>query len=41
VAMSHSMGVPAQSASTTQEFRAALSAAVAHDGPRLVEAVLA
>jgi len=41
VAMSHSMGVPAQSASTTQEFRTALSAAVAHDGPRLVEAVLA
>ena len=41
VAMSHSMGVPAQSASTTQEFRAALSAAVAHNGPRLVEAVLA
>ena len=41
VAMSHSMGVPAHSASTTQEFRTALSAAVAHDGPRLVEAVLA
>jgi acetolactate synthase-1/2/3 large subunit len=41
VAMSHSMGVPAQSASTTQEFRAALSAAVADNGPRLVEAVLA
>ena len=40
VAMSNSMGVPAQSASTTQEFRAALSAAVAHNGPRLVEAVL-
>ena len=40
VAMSNSMGVPAQSASTTQEFRAALSAAVVHNGPRLVEAVL-
>ena len=40
VAMSNSMGVPAQSASTTQEFRAALSAALAHNGPRLVEAVL-
>ena len=40
VAMSHSMGVPAQSAGTTEEFRAALSSAVAHDGPRLVEAVL-
>ena len=40
VAMSNSMGVPAQSASTTQEFRATLSAAIAHNGPRLVEAVL-
>ena len=40
VAMSNSMGVPAQSASTTQEFRAALSVAMAHNGPRLVEAVL-
>ena len=40
VAMSNSMGVPAQSANTTQEFRAALSAALAHNGPRLVEAVL-
>ena len=40
VAMSESMGVPATSATTTQEFHAALSAALAHDGPRLVEAVL-
>ena len=41
VAMSESMGVPATSATTTQEFHAALEAALAHDGPRLVEAVLA
>ncbi|MGI9219496.1 MAG: acetolactate synthase large subunit, partial [Woeseiaceae bacterium] len=41
VAMSESMGVPATSATTTQEFHTALSTALAADGPRLVEAVLA
>lgn len=41
VAMSESMGVPATSARTTAEFHDALAAALAHNGPRLVEAVLA
>ena len=40
VAMSESMGVPAASATTTQEFQAALVEAIENPGPRLIEAVL-
>jgi acetolactate synthase-1/2/3 large subunit len=39
-ALSASLGVPAERASTAEEFTAALGRALADDGPRLVEAVL-
>ena len=40
VCLSHGMGVPAERATTAAEFRAALVAAIAHKGPRLIEAML-
>lgn len=40
VAISQGMGVPAIRATTAAEFRAALTEAIAHKGPRLVEAII-
>jgi acetolactate synthase I/II/III large subunit len=40
VALSTSLGVPAERATTAEEFTAALERALADDGPRLVEAIL-
>ena len=40
VSLSHGMGVPAERATTAEEFRAALVTALAHKGPRLIEAIL-
>ena len=39
-AISEGMGVPAARAETVEEFRSALAEALAHKGPRLVEAVI-
>lgn len=40
VSMSQGMGVPAARAQTAEEFRAAFAEAIAHKGPRLIEAIL-
>ena len=40
VSISQGMGVPAVRATTAAEFRAALADAIAHKGPRLVEAII-
>ena len=40
VGLSTSLGVPAERATTAEEFTAALERALADDGPRLVEAIL-
>ncbi len=40
VSLSEGMGVPAKRAETTQQFHDALTDALAHKGPRLIEAVL-
>ncbi|MBP6364280.1 MAG: acetolactate synthase large subunit [Novosphingobium sp.] len=40
VSISQGMGVPAVRATTAAEFRAALADAIAHKGPRLVEAIV-
>jgi len=40
VALSEGQGVPAVRADTTEDFRKALKAALAHKGPRLVEAII-
>ena len=40
VKLSEGMGVPARRATTAEEFRAALAEALAHKGPRLVEAII-
>ena len=40
VSISQGMGVPAVRATTAAEFRAALTDAITHKGPRLVEAII-
>ena len=40
VKLSEGMGVPARRATTAEEFREALAEALAHKGPRLVEAII-
>ena len=40
VKISEGQGVPAVRAETTEEFHAALKAALAHKGPRLIEAII-
>ena len=40
VSISHGMGVPAQKATSAAEFDAALAEALAHKGPRLIEAMI-